>query len=195
MKLIAQGAEAKIYEKKDSIIKDRIKKNYRAKEIDSKLRRFRTRREVKVLKKLEEINLPCPKVIETDYEQKIEMGLIKGNKVRNILEKEDYKKICREIGEKVRVMHDNGIIHQDLTTSNMIMGKEVVFIDFGLSFFSDRREDKAVDLHLFRQALESKHHKIWEKAFKEFLTGYKTGSELIERLEKVESRGRNKNKG
>jgi tRNA A-37 threonylcarbamoyl transferase component Bud32 len=30
-------------------------------------------------------------------------------------------------------------------------------IDFGLSFVSDKVEDKAVDLHLFSEAVESKH--------------------------------------
>lgn len=45
MKLIAQGAEGKIYKTDDRIIKERIKKNYRISEIDSKLRKERTRAE------------------------------------------------------------------------------------------------------------------------------------------------------
>ena len=88
------------------------------------------------------------------------------------------------------------IIHGDLTTSNMILEKEIKFIDFGLSFFSTKDEDKAVDLHLFRQALESRHHTMWEKCFEAALKGYRLGnvdySSVLTRLEKVESRGRNK---
>ena len=95
-------------------------------------------------------------------------------------------------------MHNNNIIHGDLTTSNMILENEIYFIDFGLSFFSDKTEDKAVDLHLLRHALESKHHKIFEKSFKAVLNGYKSKcrkyNETIKRLEKVESRGRYKGK-
>ena len=80
----------------------------------------------------------------------------------------------------------------------MILDKEIYFIDFGLSFFSNKIEDKAVDLHLLRQALESKHYKIWEKAFESVLFGYKSkaqdAKEILARFEKVEERGRNKTK-
>ncbi|MFC1723924.1 lipopolysaccharide kinase InaA family protein, partial [Nanoarchaeota archaeon] len=110
-------------------------------------------------------------------------------------------KVFGEIGEKVGLMHNNGIIHQDLTTSNMIMHsekKKVFLIDFGLSFFSVKEEDKAVDLHLLRRAVESRHHEIVEECFSSFVDGYKKtclDAELVlKRLEKVESRGRNKGK-
>jgi len=71
----------------------------------------------------------------------------------------------------------------------------VFFIDFGLGFHSDRIEDKAVDLHLIKQALEARHSEIYEKAFSSVLTGYKTSknySTTIKQLEKVEKRGRYK---
>jgi tRNA A-37 threonylcarbamoyl transferase component Bud32 len=59
--------------------------------------------------------------------------------------------------------------------------------------------DKAVDLHLLRQALESKHCKVWEKAYALCLIGYteiaKRVKETIKRLDVVESRGRYKGKG
>ena len=106
--------------------------------------------------------------------------------------------LVKEIGEKIAVLHNNHIIHGDLTTSNMIFNEEVYFIDFGLSFFSHKIEDKAVDLHLLKQALESKHYKIWEKAFKTALETYKKNAEnsdeILKRLEKVEKRGRYKQK-
>ena len=57
-----------------------------------------------------------------------------------------------------------------------------------VSFFSKRIEDKAVDIHLFRQALESKHHQIWRDAFKNFLLGYKKADdykEIMLRFEQV----------
>ena len=148
MKQLSQGAEAKIYLDKD-IVKDRFKKSYRLEEIDTKLRKFRTRRETKILTKLHEINFPVPKLIESDDKSmKIKMEYLDGKKVRDMLEESDYKKICKEIGKLIAVMHDNGIIHGDLTTSNMVFTDKVNFIDFGLSYFSDRTEDKAVDLFL-----------------------------------------------
>lgn len=53
-------------------------------------------------------------------------------------------------------------------------------------------EDKAVDLHLIKQALEAKHFRNWETLFNEFLKGYdnsKEASKVLERLKVVEKRG------
>jgi len=198
MKKISQGAEAKLYLTDNKIIKDRFRKDYRIKEIDKKLRKSRTRREAKLFDKLSAIDFPSPGLIKSDDKEKIIMEFIKGPKIRDILEKENHQKLSEEIGKKIAILHNNNIIHGDLTTSNMILNKEIYFIDFGLSFFSHKIEDKAVDLHLLKQALESKHYKIWEKCFKAALKGYKKegkdAHEVLERLEKVEKRGRYKAK-
>ena len=196
MKLISQGAEAKIYLTKNKIVKDRIKKDYRIKEIDEKLRGFRTRREAKILGKLEKFGF-VPKVLYNDKKEKLTIEYIEGEKIRDVLDKVDKRKrttICKDIGKKIRLMHDNNIVHGDLTTSNMILSKEVMFIDFGLSQVSTKIEDKAVDIHLLKQALESKHYKIWEDCFKVIAKAY-GNKEVLNRLEKVESRGRYKGKG
>lgn len=195
--IIGSGAEAIIYKEKDSVIKDRIEKSYRIKEIDSRLRKSRTKRESKIFEKLKSFNFPAPRLVETDSKERIEMDFIKGEKLRDVLDARNYKKLMNELGEKIAVLHNNGIIHGDLTTSNFILGDELYFIDFGLSFFSEKIEDKAVDLHLLKQALESKHYKIWEKCFEEALHGYKAAedySAVMERFEKVEKRGRYKQK-
>ena len=72
---------------------------------------------------------------------------------------------------------------------------KIFFIDFGLGFISHKIEDKAVDIHLFKEALEARHFKHWEILFAEFLNGYKKYSEskkVLEQLRKVEQRGRYK---
>ena len=193
-KLIAQGAEAKLFLEEDRIIKNRFPKSYRIKEIDEKLRGFRTRREAKILQKLEAIDFPAPKVISSDEKENLVMEKIEGKLIKDILEKSDHKKLCVEIGREVAVLHNNLIIHGDLTTSNMILNKEIYFIDFGLSFFSEKAEDKAVDLHLLKEGLESKHYRIWENCFKCALDAYrkeaKNSNETLKRLEVVEKRGR-----
>ncbi|MBW2974818.1 Kae1-associated serine/threonine protein kinase [Candidatus Woesearchaeota archaeon] len=198
MKKIAQGAEAKLYLIDNKVIKDRFRKDYRIKEIDERLRKSRTKREAKVFEKLALISFPSPRLIETDEKEKIMMEFIKGKKVRDIIEKEDYEKLSEEIGRKIAVLHKNNIIHGDLTTSNMILDKEIYLIDFGLSFFSHKTEDKAVDLHLLKQALESKHYRIWERCFDSAIKGYKKeaedGPDVLKRLEKVGKRGRYKGK-
>ena len=74
-------------------------------------------------------------------------------------------------------------------------GECIFFIDFGLGFISHKFEDKAVDIHLLKQALEAKHFKHWETLYKEFLKGYKTSKnseKTLTQLNKVEKRGRYK---
>lgn len=198
-KIIGRGAEALIY-LDGTVKKDRIKKGYRIKEIDERLRKQRTKREAKILERLGKIDFPAPRLIKTDETSIIDMDYIDGKKLRDVLKKENCKKLMNELGTKIAKLHDNGIIHGDLTTSNFILStkdKQLYFIDFGLSFFDDHAEHKAVDLHLLKQALESKHYQIWEECYKEVLNGYKKSKSykaVIERLEKVEKRGRYKQK-
>ncbi|HJN57018.1 MAG TPA: KEOPS complex kinase/ATPase Bud32 [Candidatus Woesearchaeota archaeon] len=195
-KLIARGAESKLFLEKKIAIKNRFRKTYRLKEIDEKLRKFRTKREAKVLEKLQKINFPSPKPIKNNGKDILEMEFIDGKLIKNILEKSNYVKLSKEIGGKIAILHNNNIIHHDLTTSNMILDKEIYFIDFGLSFFSHKIEDKAVDLHLLKEGLESKHSEIWEKCYKAVLESYKNkakdGNNILKRLKTVESRGRYK---
>ncbi|MFH1590959.1 MAG: KEOPS complex kinase/ATPase Bud32 [archaeon] len=199
MKEIARGAEA-VIRLGEHIVKERVTKGYRVEEIDSTLRKSRTRREAKVLERLAPTGF-VPKLIKSDDKaMTIEMEEITGERLAVCLEKQDIKKICTEIGQKVAEMHNQGIIHGDLTTSNMILHNgKVFFIDFGLSFFSTRIEDLAVDLHVLKEALEAKHHTIWEDAFKAALKGYKKHVKepetVISKLETVEGRGRYKGKG
>jgi TP53 regulating kinase-like protein len=94
-------------------------------------------------------------------------------------------------------MHKNGIMHGDLTTSNFIQSKDQIFIiDFGLSNRTFKSDDHAVDLRLFKEILNSAHAKIFEKAWSNFLFGYKlsVGSERFAKITNkvmiIESRGR-----
>ena len=193
-KLIAQGAEAKLFLEDNKILKNRFRKTYRLQELDNKLRGSRTRREAKILEKLNAINFPVPKLMKSDEKENLIIEKINGRLVKDVLGDSDYKTLCSEIGTKIAILHNNSIIHGDLTTSNMIFNKEIYFIDFGLSFFSGKAEDKAVDLHLLKEALESKHYRIWEDCFKCALAAYKKeakgSNETLKRLETVETRGR-----
>jgi len=194
MKIIQQGAEAIIYRDKNKIIKDRISKKYRHPELDKKIIKSRTKKEAKLLSKASSlINSPIPEIKELN---KLEMPFIDGKKLSEHLESLDYKKISKQIAESIAKLHDNDIIHGDLTTSNMILDKNnnLFFIDFGLGFISTRIEDRAVDLHLIKQALEAKHHLIFKECWKIIEKKYnsKDKKKTLEQLEKVESRGRYK---
>lgn len=196
-KIIQQGAEAIIIKEVNTIIKKRIPKLYRIPEIDEKIRKLRTRSEAKLLKKASEI-IFTPRSIKSDEKTKeIIMDFVDGKKLSEHLDNFPLKKqkqIAKQIGENIAKLHQKNIIHGDLTTSNMILKNEkVYFIDFGLGYISSKFEDKAVDLHLLKQALEAKHFKNWETLLKEVFKGYKTYSEfqsVFDRLKKVEKRGR-----
>lgn len=193
-KLIAQGAEAKLYLKGDIITKHRFQKSYRLKELDKSLRKSRTKREAKVLLKLATLHFPSPRLIDSDDRETLMIEHVKGEIVKDILTQKNNKRLGEEIGRKVALLHNNEIIHGDLTTSNLVRNTEIHFIDFGLSFFSQKAEHKAVDLHVLKEALESKHHTIWETCFNEVLKSYKKEAEnseiILKRLEAVERRGR-----
>lgn len=201
-KIIQRGAEAILYLNHNKLVKERIKKGYRHEAIDKQIRKKTTRRETKLLDTASS-EIPVPKVYESsDSDMKIVMEFIDGKRIKDILDRmneTERKKICFKIGEQVALLHNKNMIHGDVTTSNMILKEgKIYFIDFGLGFFSTRVEDKAVDLHLLKQALESKHYKHFEESFNEVMNGYKKTSNnfkaIEERFIKVESRGRYKGK-
>ena len=167
--LIGNGAEARLFKTGDKVVKERPAKGYRLPAIDEKLRKQRTRKEAKILETLKKINVPAPELIKVcDKSMKIDMSFLEGPKVRDVMN----VSFAKEIGRLVGTLHKNDIIHADLTTSNMIRKNDKIhLIDFGLSFISKKIEDKAVDLHLLEQALESKHHEISEECMKEVMEG------------------------
>lgn len=191
MNYIGQGAEAIILKKDNIVIKDRVSKNYRIKQLDESLRKFRTKRELKVMEQLYKKGFDVPRILKKD-KYSFEMEFIGGPKIKDILDTKPL--LAKKIGDLAANMHNLDIIHGDLTTSNMIFHKKRIFlIDFGLSSFSRKLEDKAVDIHLFKQALESKHHTVYNKALKLFLQGYSKSANfesIMKQLAKVESRGR-----
>ena len=192
MKIISQGAEAIIYKDHNKIIKERIKKSYRIPELDIFLRKTRSRKEAKILSKLEN----TPKLINFDESNfKIEMEFIDSPTLKDsLLTIKNKKKVFVNLGKEISKIHDNSIIHGDLTTSNILFDKKISFIDFGLSYVSEKIEDKAVDLHLLNQCLNSSYYQFPE-LFDYILEGYsksKDSKQVLERLKKVEKRGRYK---
>jgi TP53 regulating kinase-like protein len=93
----------------------------------------------------------------------------------NDLPESKIVELSKEIGKLVGMLHKNGVMHGDLTTSNFILFQNIVYvIDFGLSQNSIKSEDHAVDLRLIKEILNSAHAKIMESSWKNFLIGYKS---------------------
>lgn len=194
--ILFEGAEAIIYKEKDKIIKERIRKIYRIPELDLKLRKTRTKTEAKLLNEARRIGVSTPKILEVK-EFSIVMEFISGKKVKEILNENDdmLEFISFEIGKNIGKMHAYGIIHGDLTTSNMIFyNGEVYFIDFGLGFFSQRIEDFATDLSVLKESLKATHYKYLNNIWNKIIEGYKLANpkwkEVLKQLERVETRGR-----
>jgi len=204
--LLKKGAEAylhkEIWYSKHIIRKQRIKKDYRVSELDWTLRVDRTVREANLLRNAKIAGVPTPTVYEIDKrETTLVMEFIEGQRIKEILDElnaEARETLSRQIGTLIGRLHKNNMIHGDLTTSNMILTEtgKIYLIDFGLGYNSTSIEDKAVDLHLMKRALESTHYRVTEEVFSKILVGYQeeVGSspmkEIYDRMESIRKRGR-----
>jgi len=201
MKLLKKGAEADIYLTKwgnsHAILKVRKVKKYRNPILDAKIRKQRTIKESQIISEVKSFGIPTPLVYYVNLKKSsITMQEIPGKPVHDLSDSKIIE-LSKEIGKLVGIMHKNGIMHGDLTTSNFILYKNIVYvIDFGLSQKTIKSEDHAVDLRLIKEILNSAHAKIMEPAWKNFLLGYKSivGSanytKIIHLVSIIESRGR-----
>jgi TP53 regulating kinase and related kinases len=201
LKLLKKGAEADIYltlwDGKKTLAKIRKKKDYRNEILDKKIRMQRTIRESEIISDTKSFGISSPLVYFVDPKKcEIYLQYIDGTLVKD-LSNPKIIKTCEEIGRIVGLLHKNGIMHGDLTTSNFIVQKGKVFvIDFGLSQRTDKMEDHAIDLRLFKEILNSAHAHIMEKAWASFLRGYKKmvgisrHNRVLMQVSVIESRGR-----
>lgn len=238
-----QGAEALLYKSHfltvdhnlPCALKHRPSKPYRHAILDAKLTRHRILAEARVLVKLRREGVAVPAVYALDWEQGWMLAeWIDGGTIRSILDvwlprfvaQGDQSRegeiaglwtLMHKIGRAVGRMHEVGVVHGDLTTSNLMLRPalerddhvigssnsqastafdgNVVLIDFGLAQQSVQDEDRAVDLYVLERAFGSTHPKT-EGLFAEVLKGYgesyKTAKVALRRLEEVRMRGRKK---
>jgi Kae1-associated kinase Bud32 len=202
------GAEAKIervnWFGKSAVRKQRIRKFYRDELLDETLRIRRTKQEAEILHAAKLAGVACPEVFYADpMSSEIIMEYVDGELLlgvqSNRTQARDELGPFFELGWYAARLHRNSIIHGDLTTRNIILRRnnELVLIDFGLSFLSDRLEDKAEDLHLLKQALKSTESSTAaSKHFDTAIRGYQkeVGSTEADRVRgqiaQIELRGR-----
>ncbi|MEM1550415.1 MAG: Kae1-associated kinase Bud32 [Candidatus Bathyarchaeia archaeon] len=204
--LIKKGAEASIYleewYERKVILKKRLSKKYRLPELDKFIQIQRTKHEPQIIHKAKEAGVPAPVVFIVDLEEAtIVMEYIEGRRIKDILgdltDKERIE-ICRQIGKLIGRLHKSGIVHGDLTTSNMILTSDgkIVLIDFGLSEQSVDIESWGVDLHLMKRALASTHYKYIKECFNAVIEGYEEevgtnlAREVLNKVAEIEKRGR-----
>jgi len=197
MKILYQGAEAILYLKDSVLVKERIKKTYRIEPLDVELRKYRTRGEGKALDRARRAGVCVPQVYGVDEKRYVlEMEYIDGLLVGDLLSEPGFneiKKISRMMGESVTLLHEANLVHNDLTSANMIYSKgRLYLIDFGLSVYSKRVEDKATDLVVLKKSLRAAHSSLFDEIWPIILKKYKPGNceKIISRMESIEKRVR-----
>lgn len=205
LELVAKGAEADLWLDPDwnglkVLIKKRGEKTYRNPELDRQIRRFRTIHEADIIHRAKGAGVPSPIIYQIDTENAtIVMEYVEGDMVRDIVEGldlEERRRLFRLIGEMAGRLHGAGIVHGDLTTSNMIRTQDrVVFVDFGLGEISFETEKRGVDLNLMRRMLTSTHFRHTDELFDAFKEGYISvlggeAEEAIGRMKEIAKRGR-----
>jgi len=194
-KLIYKGAEADLFVDGEKLIKKRVVKAYRIPELDASLRKYRTRHEAKIMEKILDFGFPAPKVLKvSEDEAVIEMEYIPGRVLKEVFEKDEEEAVndlSVAVGETIRMLHHHNIVHNDLTTSNMLVKDGRIYvIDWGLGYHSTRLEDKAMDLVVLKKSLRATHPRRFESIWGHLLSGYKPGAEFSARVETIESRVR-----
>lgn len=188
-KLINKGAEAFIYESDfhgiKSIIKKRTPKTYRNATLDERIANKRMKEEARMLRRARtNAKVNTPRVFDVRIqERELEIEFVQGNNLAR--EKGFHDKAGQTLGK----LHSNHIIHGDYTRNNIIEHKkELIVIDFGLSYESEKHEDKATDLIVYKM-------NCTEKEFKEFIRNYeKTNPDKqpLKTMEKILLMGRYK---
>jgi len=203
--LIYTGAEAVIYLERWfgelAIRKHRIPKPYRLSELDQSIRQYRTSHEAMLLREVRKLSVAAPTILHVDPgSSTLIMDYVKGvtlkEELENISQSERRSRFSL-LGDRLASMHNGGIVHGDMTLSNVIsQDGRLWMIDFGLGNISTEVEDMGVDLLLLNRSLRSTHFKFHADLFRVFLKSYvstigsKRGLEIVEKMKEVESRGR-----
>ncbi|MGA3059455.1 MAG: KEOPS complex kinase/ATPase Bud32 [Candidatus Bathyarchaeia archaeon] len=204
--LFKKGAEASLYvtnwHGRKAVVKIRIPKKYRPDALDNHIRSYRTVHEPQLMHEAKAAGVSTPLIyIINIAKASITMEFVEGQQVKQLLNKVSQSKrqeLCVKIGEFIGKLHRQGLIHGDLTTSNMILSPEgkIFFVDFGLGEKNIELEAEGVDLHLMKRALQSTHYQFWEECFKNVLCGYSSiigsaaAEKVYEKIKEIERRGR-----
>ncbi|HWR26008.1 MAG TPA: bifunctional N(6)-L-threonylcarbamoyladenine synthase/serine/threonine protein kinase [Methanosarcina sp.] len=192
--ILDNGAEAVIYLEEGSdgkkvLVKERIPKAYRHKEIDENIRKERTRTEARMMSEARRSGVPTPIIYDIEA-FKLKMQYIEGVPIKYLINPE----LSEKIGVLVGKLHSSGIIHGDLTTSNlMLSGERLYLLDFGLAYFDKGVEARGVDVHVLFQTFESTH-KNPQALIEAFKKGYQStfidSKDVLKRVEEIKKRAR-----
>ncbi|KAH7326253.1 putative MNORI-2 protein [Stachybotrys elegans] len=227
-KLITQGAEGRLYKTTYLLpdvpcaLKYRPPKPWRHPILDQRLTRHRILSEARILAKCRRDGLRVPTVYAIDEAAgwlmlewihgvpvRVAINNALGTRTEGIDRDEGLKDLMRRMGRAVGKMHQLGIVHGDLTTSNMMLSPlqpagdagvahepldgEIVIIDLGLASGSISDEDRAVDLYVLERAFGSTHPRaecLFADLLEAYKGSYKQAPVALKKLEDVRMRGR-----
>lgn len=186
---IGRGAEAVITRDGDRVTKWRRPKGYRLKPLDDRIRRERTVMESRMISEARRCGVSTPIIFDVDNFS-LTMEHIDGIRLKEVID----PGLSEKAGELVGRLHACGIVHGDLTTSNMILKDEKIYlIDFGLAFHDQGIEAQGVDVHVFFQTVRSSHDRA-EALVGAFMEGYARtyprAEDVLKRVREIEGRGR-----
>jgi TP53 regulating kinase-like protein len=206
MTLFKKGAEASLFladwHGRRVVVKARLPKRYRPVELDKKIRGYRTAHEPRLMHEAKLAGVPTPIIFLVDMnESTITMEFVEGSQVKQVLggmTAEERQALCVRIGGLIGRLHRHGVIHGDLTTSNMILTEEgkIFLVDFGLGEKNMELEARGVDLHLMKRALQSTHYEAAAECFKHVQKGYaavlgvEEAEKVFGKIREIERRGR-----
>ena len=204
-RLIYRGAEADLIRGDwlglDAVFKIRRPLRYRLEVLDESIRRQRTVREAEMIHRAKEGGVEAPYLYEVDVPgSTLVMEYVAGERLRDQIRSAGrgwIRSAFQEFGRSTALLHAAGVVHGDLTTANVISRDgRLVFIDFGLSFRSERLEDHAVDIRLIKETLVGAHPDASSAAMAALVDGYRAvkGVErtraVLRQLQNIERRGR-----
>ncbi|XP_026761114.1 EKC/KEOPS complex subunit TP53RK [Galleria mellonella] len=230
LKVLKQGAEAKLYVCKylgqPTLIKERFQKNYRHPDLDATITKERIKNEARSIVRCKTAGVKTPSLYLVDFQrrriymQHFENSITVKDFIINVVNSDQnsnaastLEAVATMIGHTVRKLHENNIIHGDLTTSNMLLiertpndtdnvskwlqkdNLELVMIDFGLSYVDSSTEDMGVDLYVLERAIISTHNdfpSLFNKILDAYMNYNKHNNikEIINKFEEVRARGR-----
>jgi TP53 regulating kinase and related kinases len=185
-----RGAEADLFLSRIDpwkvVVKRRISKSYRNKSLDNQIRRERTLSEAGIIHDAKMAGVKVPSIIGVEPETNtFVMTHIDGTLARDSLDEmspRDAIQLFKKLGAMIGLLHSAGIVHGDLTTSNIVVtpSGDPFLVDFGMSRRSVDPEDRGVDLHLLQRSITTSHKKESSPLIKALASGYaKTAGKTI----------------
>jgi TP53 regulating kinase and related kinases len=208
LKLLYRGAEADVFRGDwcglPAVYKMRKPLPYRLPELDKLIRSQRTLHEAQMIHQSKAAGVSTPYLYHlSPPDALLVMEHLEGERLKTLLLQADLttgrlEALGEEFGRSIARLHAAGIMHGDLTTSNVIIGRDdgLSLIDFGLAIHSQRLEDQAVDLRLIKETLTGAHNSVSKRFMRSLLSGYSSvlgeerGEAATRKLVEIERRGR-----